>query len=210
MKIFLPLFALLALISASTTELRQRTQSDVTRPVDEPTVESLPSDCETPVEELVSSSTAVAPFPVTTPTVATASNRRDKMMTLMKTLPYLQVSCASLQYLIAAERVASSQLLCCPPHSTRSVYYSSLLLTLLSVFLAGFGPRWGSRAQDVSIGILIPEVLLMLAWTFGFFSMETGLQFHNFLQVAPMLIAATPVFLFFAFALGKLAESLEQ
>lgn len=83
-------------------------------------------------------------------------------------------------------------------------------MTAASVSLVVLGPRWVSNAQDISFGMVLPEIMLMLAWTFGFFKLDTGLEFQQFLQIAPALIVATPVFLFLAFALGKIVDSLQQ
>lgn len=106
----------LAFISASDTELRQRTKFDVAGAQFEPTAESLPSDYE-PVEQVAS---AVVSSPVTTLTAfANNVDREDTMTTILRILPYLQTFSASLEYYTAVETIDSSQHLCCPAHNAR-------------------------------------------------------------------------------------------
>lgn len=217
MKIFLHFFALLALISASTTELRQRSKpAAITAETrNEPTVESLVTDDEF-VEEVPATAapTSIAP---------TAQTDKDKafrklLKSLTTSLGYLQLTLGSMQYRMFVDRIASSQLLfiqdssssrvCgCPAHSTEIVYYYSLFLALLSSAIAVVAPRWGSVSQGLSLGLIIPQLVVMFAWTFGMFSMETGLEFYSFLQMAPKIIAYTPSMLFIAFIIGKLCDN---
>lgn len=131
-------------------------------------------------------------------------------MNIHRLMIYLLACTSGLRFQNTAAQLALRNGPCCGTNGVSLLDSQAALLFFMEAFAILIGPQWGSKAQVLSAGLFIPQVIVTFAMLIDLFQFANTENFVIFLQSAPYLFSATPHLLFLVFIVSSMYNCLSE